>query len=148
MLPRQLKDALVYLRWPHAAPGHRAFSVHALRDIRVDYDRLKAETPELQNQSILTPEIENKVWYRLFKTHEKAPAVSHAHRMWLMYRDLTTLAYLFFGAFVTVYLYIKPEVNWALYLAIFSLELLIFWRVAWNSGVQLICNVLALASIK
>ncbi|MBS3951927.1 MAG: hypothetical protein KGZ88_03145 [Methylomicrobium sp.] len=91
MLPRQVKDALVYLRWPHAAPGHRAFSIYAQRDIRVDYDRLKVEIPELQDQWALTPEIENKVWYRLFKTHEKAPAVSHAHRMWLMFRDLTSL---------------------------------------------------------
>ncbi len=25
IIPRQVKDALVYLRWPYAAPGHRAF---------------------------------------------------------------------------------------------------------------------------
>lgn len=143
MLPRQVKDALVYLRWPYAAPGHRAFSIYAQRDIRVDYDRLKAEIPELQDQWALTPEIENKVWYRLFKTHEKAAAVSHAHRMWLMFRDLTSLAYLFFGAFIIIGLYFKPGINWGLYLSIFTLELLVFWRAAWNSGEQLICNVLA-----
>ena len=115
ILPRQFKDALVYLRWPYAAPGHRAFSVHARRDIRVDYDRLKAEIPELQEQFSLTPEAENKIWYRLFKAHEKVPAVSHAHRMWLMYRDLTSLAYLFVGTFVIVGLYFKPEIEWGFY---------------------------------
>jgi hypothetical protein len=146
MLPRQVKDALVYLRWPYAAPGHRAFSIHAQRDHRVDYDRLKTEIPELQAQWSLTPEQENKIWYRLFKSHEKDPSVSHAHRMWLMYRDLTTLAYLFFGAFVIVGLYFRPEINWGFYLIIFILELLIFWRAAWNSGTQLICNVLATAT--
>lgn len=143
MLPRQIKDALVYLRWPYAAPGHRAFSIYAQRDMRVDYDRLKTEFPELQDQWSLTPEIENKVWYRLFKTHEKTEAVSHAHRMWLMFRDLTSLAYLFFGAFIIIGLYFKPGINWGLYLTIFTLELLVFWRAAWNSGEQLICNVLA-----
>lgn len=146
MLPRQVKDALVYLRWPYAAPGHRAFSVYAQRDIRVDYDRLIAKIPELQDQWALTPEIENKVWYRLFKNHEKAPAVSYAHRMWLMFRDLTSLAYLFFGAFIIVGLYFQPDVDWAFYLIIVFLELLVFWRAAWNSGEQLICNVLASAS--
>lgn len=141
MLPRQVKDAPVYLRWPYAAPGHRAFSIYAQRDIRVDYDQLKAELPELQDQWALTPEIENKVWYRLFKTHEKTEAVSHAHRMWLMLRDLTLLAYLFFGAFIIIGLYFKHGINWGLYLTIFTLELLVFWRAAWNSGEQLICNV-------
>ncbi len=148
MLPRPIKDALVYLRWPYAAPGHRAFSIYAQRDIRVDYDRLKAEIPELQDQWSLTPEIENKVWYRVFKNYEKTPAVSHTHRMWLMFRDLASLAYLFLGAFIIVGLYFKPDVNWAFYLSIVLLELLVFWRAAWNSGIQLICNVLAVASIK
>lgn len=146
MLPRQVKDALVYLRWPYAAPGHRAFSIYAQRDIRVDYDRLKAKIPELQDQWSLTPEIENKVWYRIFKQHEKVPAISHAHRMWLMFRDLASLTYLFLGAFIIVGLYCKPDVNWAFYLIIVLLELLVFWRAAWNSGEQLICNVLASAS--
>ncbi len=148
MLPRPIKDALVYLRWPYAAPGHRAFSHYAQRDMRVDYDRLKAEIPELQDQWSLTPEIENKVWYRIFKKHEKVPAVSHAHRMWLMFRDLTSLAYLFLWAFIIAGLYFKPDVNWAIYLIIVLLELLVFWRAAWNSGIQLICNALAVASIK
>jgi hypothetical protein len=146
MRPRQVRDALVYLRWPHAAPGHRAFSIYAQRDMRVDYDRLKAEIPELQDQWSLTPEIENKVWYRIFKKHEKAPAVSHAHRMWLMFRDLTSLTYLFLGAFIIAGLYFKPDVNWAFYWSIVLMELLVFWGAAWNSGEQLICNVLASAS--
>lgn len=148
MLPREVKDALVYLRWPYAAPGHRAFSIYAQRDMRVDYGRLKAEIPELQDQWALTPEMENKVWYRIFKKHEKVPAVSHAHRMWLMFRDLTSLIFIFLGAFIIVGLYFKPDVNWAFYLIIVLLELLVFWRAAWNSGEQLICNVLASASTK
>ncbi|OAI17066.1 hypothetical protein A1507_11195 [Methylomonas koyamae] len=148
VLPRQVKDALVYLRWPYAAPGHRAFSIYAQHDMRVDYDRLKAEIPELQDQWSLTPEIENKVWYRIFKKHEKVPAVSHAHRMWLMFRDLTSLAYLFLGAFIIAGLYFKPDVSWAFYLSIVLTELLVFWSAARNSGGQLICNVLASASVK
>lgn len=146
VLPRQVKDALVYLRWPYAAPGHRAFSFYAQRDIRVDYDRLIAEIPELQNPLSLTPAIENKVWYKLFKNHEKDTAVSQAHRAWLLFRDLTSIAYLFLTAFIIVELCFKSEVNWAFYLVIVSLELLIFWGAAWNSGKQLICNILAAAS--
>lgn len=148
VLPRQVKDALVYLRWPNAAPGHRAFSIYAERDIRVDYDSLKASIPELKNPLSLTPAIENKVWYRLFKNHEKDQAVSQAHRAWLLFRDLTSISYLFLATFIFVGLCFRPEVNWTLYMAIVSLELLVFWRAAWNSGVQLICNVLAIASAK
>lgn len=148
VLSRQVKDALVYLRWPYAAPGHRAFSIYAQRDIRVDYERLKADLPELHDPWALTPEIENKVWFRLFKANEKAPAVSQAHRRWLLFRDLTAISYLFFCAFVFVAIYYKPEIDWWFYFLFFTLELLIFWRAAWNTGIQLICNVLAISISK
>ena len=145
-LPRQVKDALVYWRWPYAAPGYRAFSAHAQKDYRVDFNRLKETISELQDQEILSPEIENKIWYRLYKQCEKTPSVSQAHKSWLLYRDLTTLTYLFFATLVSVCIILKPAVDWRPFLFFFALELCIFSIAARNAGVQFVRNVLAVSS--
>lgn len=145
-LPRQVKDALVYWRWPYAVPGYRAFSVHAQRDHRVDFNRLKQCISELQNPESLSPETENKIWYRIYKQCEATPSVSQAHRSWLLYRDLTTLSYLFAIALIIEWIILKPAVDWRPFLFIFCLELCIFLIAARNAGVQFVCNVLAVSS--
>jgi hypothetical protein len=41
LLSAELKARLVFLRWKHALPGHRAFSVYAKNDPRIDFVRLQ-----------------------------------------------------------------------------------------------------------
>jgi hypothetical protein len=41
LLSSPMKDSLVFLRWHHALPGHRAFSLHAKADPRIDFTRLQ-----------------------------------------------------------------------------------------------------------
>jgi hypothetical protein len=36
-----MKARLVFLRWRHALPGHRAFSKYAVRDPRIDVSSLE-----------------------------------------------------------------------------------------------------------
>jgi hypothetical protein len=41
LLPAHWKARLVFWRWNHVLPGHRAFSYHATRDSRIDIAKLK-----------------------------------------------------------------------------------------------------------
>lgn len=62
LLSSAMKDRLVFLRWYHALPGHRASSVHAKVDPRIDFARLQRACG---NKIPTEREGESKVWYRL-----------------------------------------------------------------------------------
>lgn len=84
VLSADAKARLVFLRWQHALPGHRAFSVHAVRDPRIDISALdKAHGSPLP----VDPAEQNRVWYRMYRSVENDPAVRQAHRDYLMLRD-------------------------------------------------------------
>lgn len=65
LLSSAMKDRLVFLRWKQALPGHRAFSVHAASDPRIDPARLKKARG---NKLPADPEAENRLWYRCTAT--------------------------------------------------------------------------------
>jgi hypothetical protein len=92
LLSADFKARLVFLRWAHALPGHRAFSVHALSDPRIDLPKLKKACG---NKLPSDPVEQNRVWYRFYKSVEDAPAVSQVHRDFLLTRDYAGLAALF-----------------------------------------------------
>src|ERR1700730_12098491 len=90
------KARLVFLRWTHALPGHRAFSKYAQSDPRVDMARVKRA---LGNKIPGDPEQENRIWYRWLKETETLPAVEQSHRDFLLLRDYTALSALFLIGF-------------------------------------------------
>jgi hypothetical protein len=59
LLSADMKARLVFLRWHHALPGHRAFSKYAQQDPRIDQVRLAKVTDK---ESLRTPETENATW--------------------------------------------------------------------------------------
>jgi hypothetical protein len=61
LLSSAMKDRLVFLRWYHALPGHRASSVHAKVNPRIDFARLQRACG---NKIPTERERESKVWYR------------------------------------------------------------------------------------
>lgn len=90
LLPSTVKARLVFWRWRDALPAHRAFSVHAPGDPRIDLERLRAAVGELP----VAPRDQNATWYRLFKRLEREPIVAEAHRHFLLFRDLAALSVL------------------------------------------------------
>ena len=99
------KARIVYLRWLNALPGHRAFSVYAPHDPRIDMDLLstlfKGGLPS-------EPRDQNSAWYSEFRTVENDAKVYSVHRDFLFLRDYTTLSALFvvmFGPSSTVALF-------------------------------------------
>ena len=145
LLPRELKDFFVYWQWP-AAPGHRAFSHYVRGDSRIDMAKLHARVPDSNNPA-LTAVQQNSIWFRLLKQFEDRPEVVQAHGRWLLFRDLTTLLWLFLIVFVLVWIVGNPVVtSWA-YFSIVCGELALVSIAARNSGIALVRNVLALATV-
>jgi hypothetical protein len=112
LLSADMKARLVFLRWNHALPGHRAFSKYAVSDPRVDIAKLKKacgkEFPD-------DPVEQNRTWYRFYKTVENNPAVAQVHRDFLLMRDYTGLAALFVVVFGATALIVVP--SWRVSLA-------------------------------
>ncbi|MET4257381.1 hypothetical protein ABIC09_002317 [Bradyrhizobium sp. S3.12.5] len=84
LLSSDAKARIVFLRWRHALPGHRAFSDLAPNDPLIDMDRLKKACG---NKLPDSPDEQNKVWYGLYKPLEKQPSIEHVQRDFLLMRD-------------------------------------------------------------
>lgn len=54
LLSADAKARIVFLRWKHALPGHRAFSRYATTDSRINIDRLKVLSG-VRFRAILSP---------------------------------------------------------------------------------------------
>ena len=141
LLPSELKAALVFWRVRDVLPGHRAFSVHALRDPRIDMQRLRAAVGEFPDD----PRDQNALWYRLFKKVDGEPVVAEAHRHFLLFRDLAALS-LLLAVVAPAVLYSLGAAPVAIWLPIgfFGIQYLATTVAARQRGVRLVCNVLAL----
>jgi hypothetical protein len=141
LLPSDLKASLVFWRGRDALPGHRAFSVYAPGDPRIDLQRLRTVTgpfPEV-------PRDQNALWYGLFKKVEGNPAVTEAHRHFLLLRDLAALS-LLLAVIAPIVFYLFGATSAAIGLAVglFGIQYLATAIAARHHGVRMVCNVLAL----
>lgn len=140
LLNASMKARLVFLRWHFALPGHRAFSVHAAADPRVDVARLH----ELIGEPPQTPVDENIVWYRLYKKIETDPAVTQIHREFLFTRDYAAFSFLFLLGFGVAALFLIGEWKVAfIYLFVLVAQFLVVRHAAANYGKRLVTTVLA-----
>ena len=146
LLSADLKARLVFLRWKHALPGHRAFTVYGPRDPRVDMAAL-AQTygPDLPTDAAK----QNTLWYRIFQTVTDEPQILHTHRDFLLLRDYTAIAAictLVYG--VTAAFCIGSGRICSLYVVMLLVQLVVVRQSAFNSGVRLVTNSLAMACHK
>ena len=139
-----LKASLVFWRVRHVLPGHRAFSLHAWSDPRVDPDRLENT---LGLAVPVDPRAQNATWYRLYKNHSKDVCVNDANRLYLFLRDYATMAAFFlvgFGGAATAFSMSKRYA--IIYSLILFAQYIAVAVAARNAGVRLVTNVLALTS--
>lgn len=142
LLSADAKARLVFLRWHHALPGHRAFSLHAEADPRID----PAALLKLHGSALPAEPVEqNRVWYRMYKGVEKEPSVVQAHRDFLLLRDYTGLSALFlvFLGATAFYVIASPAVR-LVYLVLLLLQYGFVRQAASNYGVRMVTTVLAL----
>lgn len=135
------KARLVFVRWKHALPRHRAFSKYAQSDPRVDVARVKRA---LGNEMPSDPEQENRIWYRWLKVTEKLPAVEQSHRDFLLLRDYTALSALFLFGFGLAAWFIVESIQARLLYALALLaQFVIVRHAAATVGARFVCTVLA-----
>ncbi len=141
IVPTSLKDRLVFWRWTHVLPGHRAFTVHGPRDSRIDIGALERELGRVP----LDPAEQDKVWYRLFKQSDFEPEIAQGHQSYLFARDYTAIS----GIFLVIAggsgfaLIPTLTIAWA-YLAFLAAQYLLTALSARNHGVRMVTNTLAL----
>jgi hypothetical protein len=135
------KARLVFLRWGHALPGHRAFSVYAVRDPRIDVCALE----KLQGAALpVDPVEQNRAWYRIYKTMENDVAVRQVHRDFLLLRDYTGLAAVFILFYGAAGFYAVPSMRTAIiYVIILLAQFAVVRQGAANYGIRFVTTVLA-----
>lgn len=87
LIPRSLKEVLVFWRLRDRPPGCRAFTGIAPKDTRVDPTDLAILLPSRP----MTPTEQNALWYKWLKATEGDPAIADNHRRFLTLRDSAVL---------------------------------------------------------
>ena len=137
-----IKATLVFWRLKHALPGNRAFTVHALRDTRINQQRLKAM---FKGTLPTDPAEQNAAWYKFYRPVRDDVVVLSAHKLFLLLRDYTTMSVLFIIAFGPWALTAMTNKRAAAgYVILVVAQYLIVRQAAANAGVGLVTNVLAL----
>jgi hypothetical protein len=145
LLPPHVKAVLVFWRIRDALPGHRAFSLYAFRDPRIDIESLKKNVGQFPD----SPRDQNSLWYRLFKKVEGEEAVALAHRQFLLFRDLASISILLIAiAPALLYALGVPSLNIGIVIALFLIQYSATAIAARNHGERLVTNVLAVHSTK
>jgi len=141
LISPEMKARLVYLRWRHALPGHRAFSEYAVRDPRIDLSALE----KLRGSPLPHDPVEqNRAWYRIYKTMESDPAVRQAHRDFLLLRDYTGLCVVFIAFYGAAGLFAIPSVKIGLiYLLLLVVQCVVVRQATSNYGIRLVTTVVA-----
>ncbi|MGE5109768.1 MAG: hypothetical protein ACM3JB_02850 [Acidobacteriaceae bacterium] len=141
LLSTDAKARLVFLRWHHALPGHRAFTEYAVRDPRIDVSALV----KLHGSVLPTdPADQNRAWYRIYKSVETDPAVRQVHRDFLLLRDYAALCLVFIVFYGAVAFYAVASKKVALiYLLATAAQYLLVRQAAFNYGVRFVTTVLA-----
>jgi hypothetical protein len=144
-LSHDAKARLVYWRMSNPLPGSRAFSKYAPADARIDMKLLAKNVGELPTD----PKEQNAKWYRLYKLVNDDPAVSQAHKLYLMYRDMAAMSLLLIPLVPAALWYAgaPPASRWIV-VALFALQYLVCAISARHSGTRFVCNVLAVHSTK
>lgn len=141
LLSADNKARLVFLRWRHALPGHRAFTHYGKSDPRIDLARL---SKTLGAALPTDPTEQNQTWYRFYKTVENSPAVLQTHRDFLLLRDYTGLAALFILFFGAVGFYAIPSLTTScLYFLLLLIQYFVVRQAAAHYGVRMVTTVLA-----
>jgi len=133
------KARLVFWRWRNPLPGCRAFTELMKTDPRIDVPALKRKLGDLPRN----PQMQNALWYQIYKKYRDSVVVSDAHRFYLLTRDIATLSAIFV-ALLSLGV-VLSSVSWkpaAIYGAALIAQYLIVATSARNYGTRFVLNVL------
>jgi hypothetical protein len=143
VLSHEAKARLVYWKLTNPLPGSAAFTKYGPADARIDMKALAKNVGELPGE----PGEQNAKWYKLYRQVGEDAAVIHAHKLYLMYRDMAAMSVLLmpFVPAALWYAGAPPASQWIAG-CLFALQYLMCAISARHSGARLVCNVLALHS--
>lgn len=87
LVPKPVKEVLIFWRLRNRLPGHRCFSGKSLADRRISPDKI----PDVADLTALSPADQNNAWYAQYRQVSEQPAVSHYSFRYLAWRDTATL---------------------------------------------------------
>lgn len=142
-LSSSAKDVLVFWRVKDVLPGHRAFSVHAEADPRVDLASLRKNVGAFP----LEAREQNSSWYRLYKRVESEISVAEAQRNFLLFRDAAAISALLMLGLGNFRLVDRQEISWVgVALLLMAGQYLLCAVAARHHANRFVRNVLALHS--
>jgi hypothetical protein len=134
------KARLVFWRWRDPLPGCRVFTALISTDPRIDVAAIRRKHGEFPQD----PQAQNTLWYRLYRAHKTTPLVWEAHKIYLLTRDLTTIAAVFVVLFslgvVMASVSAKPAV---VYVVALLMQYVLVASSARNYGKRFVLNVLS-----
>ncbi len=134
------KAKLVFWKCRYALPGHRAFSTVIRHDVRINKKQLAQKMGSFPKG----PKEQNSRWYSIYKRYSVAPMVLHAHKQFLLSRDLCSISFLFSFIGPWGLLLFGHKLSWVLfYASVMFAHYLLFMVVSRNHGNRFVCNVLA-----
>jgi hypothetical protein len=134
------KARLVFWRWRNPLPGCRVFTQLIGTDPRIDVAALRKKHGDFPDD----PQAQNALWFRLYKQHKTIPLVWEAHKIYLLTRDMTTIAAVF--AVVFSIGVIAASVNWRislLYVGALCIQYVLIASAAQNYGRRFVLDVLS-----
>jgi len=134
------KARLVFWRWRNPLPGCRVFTHLIGTDPRIDVAALRKKHGEFPQDA----HAQNALWYRLYKEHKTVPMVWEAHKIYLLTRDMTTIAAVVAVLFTIGVL--AASVNWKTslwYIGALTVQYVLVASAAQNYGKRFVLDVLS-----
>ena len=144
LIPTPVKDKLVHWRRRDVLPAHRAFSEIGPQDSRVDLEHIAARRGALPTD----PVAQNKLWFKIYKANETSPGVENAHKSYLLYRELASVALLLLVLLVvvTALAFRMPSSVEVIFCGLLVGVYVLAATSARNTGARFVSNVLAAES--
>lgn len=146
LMPADLKNALVFLRWRNVLPGHRFIQL-AEKDARIDIDLFKTRVVDYESLKSDNKN-QNSYWYREFyrpvTNHDE---VASTHKSYLLYRDAAAVSLI--SAIILVLAKLLIDIQMAQIgfdsVCVFGVAIIGFIVAARNAGQRMITTAIAVS---
>jgi hypothetical protein len=134
------KARLVFWRWRNPLPGCRVFTQLIDTDPRIDVAALRKKHGEFPQDA----HAQNALWYRLYREHKTVPMVWEAHKIYLLTRDMTTIAAVVAALFSIGVVAVSVSTKTAaLYIGALLLQYILIASAAQNYGNRFVLDVMS-----
>jgi hypothetical protein len=134
------KARLVFWRWRNPLPGCRVFSELLKTDPRINIPSLNTKLGEFPSEA----HAQNSLWFGVYRRRSDAPRVFEAHKVYLLTRDMATMAAVFAVIFSGVLLLDGVELRFlGGYVVALLVQYLLIANAARNYGNRFVLNVLS-----